>query len=111
MASVMTRSLKLRKGGMVRDVAVRVFWPVADNAAWDCRWEIDWPEQPRSNAGRGVDAMQALVNALTMIGAEIYCSEAHKAGQLTWNDEWRGYGFPVSPGLRDMLIGDDARFL
>mgnify|MGYP001112341460 CR=1 FL=1 len=111
MASAMTRILKLQKNGAVRDVAVRVFWPVVDDTAWDCRWEIDWPDQPRSNSGRGIDAVQALFNALTMVGAELYCSEAHKAGQLTWDKEWRGYGFPVTANLRDMLSGDDKDFL
>lgn len=111
MASVMTRTLKLRNDGAVRDVVVRIFWPVAGDAAWNCQWEIDWPDQPRANSARGVDAVQALFNALTMIGAELYCSDAHQAGQLTWDEEWRGYGFPVSPSLRDMLVGEDKRFL
>jgi hypothetical protein len=111
MASAMTRILKLQKDGVVCEVPVRIFWPVAGEAAWDCRWEIDWPEQPRSNSGRGIDAVQALFNALTMVGAELYCSDAHKAGQLTWDKEWLGYGFPVSPNLRDMLMGEDKRFL
>jgi hypothetical protein len=111
MASVMTRILKLQKDGAVRDVTVRIFWPVVDDAGWDCRWEIDWPGRSRSNSGRAVDAVQAMFNALTMVGAELYCSDAHKAGQLMWDQEWRGYGFPVSPNLRDMLVGEDKRFL
>jgi hypothetical protein len=41
MAGAMTRVLKLHKDGAVHDVTVRVFDPVADDAAWDCRWEID----------------------------------------------------------------------
>jgi hypothetical protein len=57
------------------------------------------------------DAIQALMSALTMIGAEIYSSEAHKAGALTWSDEWSGHGFPVMASLRDALRGDDRRFL
>lgn len=111
MTNAMTRILKLRKDGAVHDVAVRVFWPAAGDAGWDCRWEVDWPEQPRANSVRGVDAVQALFNALTMVGAELYCSDAHKAGQLMWDQEWRGYGFPVTANLRDMLTGDDKRFL
>jgi hypothetical protein len=33
MASAMTRVLKLQKDGVVRDVTVRVFYPVADEVA------------------------------------------------------------------------------
>jgi hypothetical protein len=111
MANVMTRILKLRDDGIAHDVPVRVCWPAPDDAAWDCRWEIDWPDGQRTNSGRGVDAIQALINAMTMIGAEIYASDAHKAGRLSWRDDWRGYGFPVTANLRDMLREDDSRFL
>jgi hypothetical protein len=51
------------------------------------------------------------MNALTMIGAEIYASEAHKSGWLSWRDDWRGYGFPLTANLRDVLGEDDERFL
>jgi hypothetical protein len=111
MANAITRIFKLQSGGTMQDVPVRLFWPISDDKAWDCRWEIDWPDGPRTNSGRGVDAIQALINAMTMIGAEIYSSEAHKAGVLSWSDDWRGYGFPVTANLRDMLAGDDRRFL
>jgi hypothetical protein len=105
-----TRKLKLRQSGTERDVAIRVFWPTKDTGAWDCRWEIDWPDRPRSNSGRGVDAMQALVQALQMVGAEIYCSDEHKSGRLLWEDGWAGYGFPVPGSIRDLLAGDDGKY-
>lgn len=111
MPNPITRTLKLRNRDTVHDIVVRIFWPITDDKAWDCRWEIVWPNGTRTNSGRGVDAIQALVNTLTMIGAEIYSSEAHKAGQLSWSDDWSGYGFPVMANLRDMLGGDDKRFL
>jgi hypothetical protein len=111
MALAMTRILKLQSDGVTHDVPVRLAWPVRGDKVWDCRWEIGWPDVPRANSGRGVDAIQALINAMTMIGAEIYCSEAHKAGRLSWSDDWRGYGFPVMANLRDVLREDDSRFL
>lgn len=46
-----------------------------------------------------------------MIGGEIYASEYHKSGALFLDEPGRGYGFPVASSLRDVLIGDDAKFL
>jgi hypothetical protein len=45
-----------------------------------------------------------------MIGAELYSSKYHDAGQLVFERENGGYGFPVANGLRDLLVGDDAKF-
>ena len=48
---------------------------------------------------------------MQMIGAEIYTSKYHKAGELCWETPGKGYGFPVVPTLRDLLQGDDAKYL
>jgi hypothetical protein len=87
---------------------VRLFQPEDDNGMWICRYEIDWPDRKRSHFAAGVDAFQALILALQMIGAEIYTSKYHKSGTLQWFERSRGYGFPVGGNLRDLLIGDDA---
>lgn len=62
-------------------------------------------------AGYGVDAIQALTITLGMIGAEFYSSSYHKSGSLVWDEPGNGYGFPLPPTLRDLLIGDDAKYL
>jgi hypothetical protein len=110
MPEAISRQLRLRTGDTMREVSIRVFWPVEDKKAWDCRWEINWPDRQRANSGRGLDAMQALLHAMQMIGAEIYASEEHRSGRLVWSDDWRGYGFPVSGRIRDLLVGDDATY-
>ena len=46
-----------------------------------------------------------------MIGAEIYSSNYHKAGKLFWDKPGNGYGFPVASSLRDLLQGDDIKFV
>jgi hypothetical protein len=61
--------------------------------------------------GRGTDAIQALLNALQMVGTEIYCSEEHRSGKLSWDDNWSGYGFPVPGNIRDLLAGSDKKYL
>jgi hypothetical protein len=55
--------------------------------------------------------MQALVHALQIIGAEIYSSNYHKSGRLFVERPGDGYGFPVMSGLRDLLIGEDKKYL
>lgn len=106
-----SRVLRLSDRGKRLEIPIRVSWPVDEGSAWSCRWEIQWPGQTRSNAARGVDAIEALIHALQMIGAELYCSEMHKSGRLSWTEGWVGYGFPVSPIIRDLLVGDDKHSL
>ncbi len=110
MNSVITRALKLTIGGTERDLPIRIFWPIDDTNAWSCRWEIDWPDRQRAGSAFGADAVQALLVALQMIGTELYCSDEHRSGRLSGPPDWSGYGFPLPGNLRDMLIGDDARF-
>jgi hypothetical protein len=109
--NVLTRSLKMNVRGAAVDVPVRIFWPTEDKGGWDCRWEIVWTDRQRTNSGRGSDAIQALLNALQMVGTEIYCSEEHRSGKLSWDDNWSGYGFPVLGNVRDLLAGSDKKYL
>jgi hypothetical protein len=105
------RILKLRDRAPETPVPVRIFAPAKDNGTWTCRWEISWPDRTRTNVGAGVDSAQALVHALQMVGAELYGSEEHRSGRLTWAPPRIGYGFPVPNNIRELLIGDDAQFL
>ena len=109
--TIANRSLKLRAGQSKTDVAVRIFAPQQDRGNWSCQYEIDWPEGSRKGAAAGCDSVQALLFALNMVGAEIYTSEYHKSGDLMWSEPHQGYGFPVPQNLRDLLVGDDAKFL
>ena len=54
--------------------------------------------------------MQAVILALSMIGVIIYTSDYHESGNLSSGEQGRGYGFPVPHTVRDLLIGDDAKF-
>src|SRR5690242_16734707 len=78
---------------------------------WGCRYLIDWPVRPSDKTIFGFDSVQALHGALQIVGAEIYSSDYHEAGNLFWEAPGKGYGFPVAPTLRDFLIGDDAKYL
>lgn len=108
---IASRTLKLREATQARDVPVRIYAPERGGIDWMCRFEIDWPTGRAERWGAGVDAVQALVSALQMIGAELYASEAHRSGALCLDEPGRGYGFPVPNSIRDLLIGDDRKYL
>lgn len=111
MTAVIARKLTLTSKAGSQTVAVRISSPIKVEASWECLWQIEWPGRTRTNIGKGVDGVQALLLALQMVGAELYASDEHRRGELKWTDGYRGYGFPVSAQLRDLLLQDDARFL
>jgi hypothetical protein len=107
-----TRNLKLRKADRDVDVLVELFSPeCADDGTWFCNYRIGWPEGRWESRAGGVDSIQALVLALQMIGSDVNTSNYRKSGQLYLDAPGRGYGFPVPPTLRDLLVGDDKTFL
>jgi Domain of unknown function (DUF6968) len=107
---IATRVLTVRDGETETKVPVRLFAPVHEGRSWGCRYEIDWPDRRKTVTARGVDSVQALWIALQMVGAELYTSAYHEAGTLVFDEPGRGYGFPVPANIRDMLVGDDARY-
>jgi hypothetical protein len=109
---IATRTLTWRDGERDVPVEIRIYQPEKNTeGSWSCRYEVDWPEQPTSTDIFGADSMQALVHALQLIGAEIYTSNYHKSGRLFVEQPGSGYGFPVMSGLRDLLVGDDKKYL
>jgi hypothetical protein len=104
---IATRTLKLRRPGGNLEIPVRLFAPERQNADWSCKFEIGWPDGTLTMAAKGIDAVQALHLALQMIGAFIYSSDHHTSGDLMWQEQGKGYGFPVTSGIRDLLVGDD----
>jgi hypothetical protein len=79
--------------------------------SWRCGYGIDWPSRPRRHIAHGVDAIQAIHQALLMVGTELYTSDYHAKGQLSWEKAGDGYGFPVPASIRDVLVGADREFL
>lgn len=106
------RLLKISSSGTTKDVFVRLNAPQKQSeSSWSCVYEIEWPERPKKMTVWGADSMQTIVLALQMIGADLYTSNYHKAGELLFEKIGGGYGFPVGRGTRDLLEGDDAKFL
>lgn len=107
---IATRVLKMRGKNLDIEITIRIFAPEKNSLDWSCQYEIDWPEGTETMKAWGVDSVQALVLALQMIGADLYSSNYHKAGQLIFDAPGRGYGFPVPTSVRDQLIGDDKLY-
>jgi len=108
---IATRTLKLRQPVSDIDIAIRIHAPMENEGSWSCRYEVDWPGEQHQMKMGGADSVQALVAALYAIGAEIYSSSYHKEGRLYLDKPGEGYGFPVVPTLRELLQGDDAKYL
>jgi len=111
MTVIATRTLALQADAGNVEIPIRLFAPEQGEDAWICRLEINWPEGKYERWAAGEDAVQALLHALQMIGVIIYTSAHHKSGKLMWYEAGTGYGFPVTNNCRDLLIGDDVRFL
>jgi hypothetical protein len=62
------------------------------------------------SAGGG-DSLQALLGALQMIGSNIVASTYYASGEISLDGSYVGCGFPVPPNIRDLLRGDDAKFV
>lgn len=54
-----------------------------------------------------VDALQALILSMMCVGVHLYVSEYHDDGVLYAPGREGGYGFPVTPNLRDLPVGRD----
>lgn len=108
---IATRSLVLHSGSRDVEIPIRIHAPERAQVDWMCRFDIGWPEGKAERWGTGVDAVQALVMALQMVGVEVYASRHHESGRLRWLAGGEGYGFPVSNSVRDLLEGNDAKYL
>ena len=111
MEEFMARTLMVQAKDNSQRVDVQIFPPKAGKSSWECAWQIKWPDRTRANSAHGVDSAQALLHAMQMVGSELYTSEEHRSGHLTWKEGYSGYGFPVPARIRDLLLRDDARFL
>jgi hypothetical protein len=108
---IATRVLRLRRPATDIEIPIRIFAPTQNENSWSCKAEIGWPDGTVTMPIWGVDAVQALELALKAIGAQIYASDHHASGDLMWEEAGKGYGFPVTNNIRDLLVGDDKRYM
>lgn len=81
--------------------------PCPDGIDWYCPHQTVGLGSGRVRYAIGVDTVQALVLALSMVGAELYTSPEYEAGRLNWDGgAVKGdLGFPVPESIRDVLPG------
>jgi Domain of unknown function (DUF6968) len=106
----LNRTLKIETEGGEKEVPIRFYLPTQQEDDWECEYEIDWPTGARRFKAHGIDSVQSLLLALQMVGAELYTSDAHRAGKLMWLERGGGYGFVVPQipqTIRDLYEGDD----
>lgn len=104
---IATRQLTLRSASGALAVPVHLHAPVEGDRCWECRFDILWPEGPRSAIVRGFDGVQALYLAMQRVAAELYGSQHHGVGTLQWGGPGEGYGFPMAKAGYTDLVGDD----
>ncbi|MCP8938048.1 hypothetical protein NK718_05930 [Alsobacter sp. SYSU M60028] len=105
---IVSHTIYLRNADGESPVSIDIHRPEKRGKVWSCQYDIDWPEGKRVFASAGYDALQALVLALQMIGAELYSSTYHQEGRLRAYENEKGYGFPIPSTLRDLAVGIDA---
>jgi hypothetical protein len=104
---IASRTLTMEVDGREREVAITVYAPVDKTDHWCCEFEIGWPDRPKRSKGNGIDAVQALLIALEMVGTNLYSSDPHKEGRLWLDEPHGGYGFPLGSALRHLYEGRD----
>lgn len=112
-----TRALTaICKSGEHKPVVLQVEAPVQEAGIWRCWYEIRWPEDgwpahvTRSFA-YGDDPLGAVQMGLMKLGADLHFSSYHREGTLFWTEGQIGYGVIVPKDARDLLRGEDARYL
>ena len=114
---IATRELTaICKSGDHRPVILKLEAPVEDQGTWRCWYEIQWPEdgwpaQVTRSFAYGADSLSAIQMGLMKLGAELHFSSYHKEGKLYWTSGMAGYGVIVPKDARDLLRGEDVRYL
>jgi hypothetical protein len=109
---IASRRLTVGHGDDAKPVVVNIHAPArTEDESWQCRYTIEWPDETTDRTIYGFDSAQALVLALQMIGFDLHTSDYHAKGDLRWDGQRPGFGFPLHREYRDWLVGDDAKHL
>lgn len=104
---IASKKLYFNDNGIEIAILICIHLPQHHGDSWSCAYRIEWPDRTINMDAYGNNAFQAILLAMQMIGAEIYASEYHESGKLRTDGITKGYGFPVTKNLRDLLIGED----
>ena len=103
---VATRELDLNGGQKVK-VLIGKPQTISNEVDWYCTYQIIGIGSGDVKYAGGIDPVQALVLALSLAGAHLYCSAEYEAGRLSWDcASTKGdLGFPVPNNLKDAVPG------
>jgi hypothetical protein len=106
---IATRQLTL-DGNQKVEILIGKPEPCPDGIDWYCPYQKHGVGLEHVKCAIGIDSVSAIVHALTMIGADLYCSDEYADGRLTWEcGTVRGdLGFPVTDNIRDVLPGNQS---
>jgi hypothetical protein len=104
---ILNRTLIIETESGEKEVQINFYLPTQQQEDWECEYEICWPAGVRRFKAHGIDSVQSLSHALQMVGAELYTSDVHRSGKLTWLERGAGYGFQLPRTIRDLYEGDD----
>jgi hypothetical protein len=87
---------------------LNVFRPVPEDggSTWRCDYLVDGPQTRHLGSQYGVDAMQALLNAIYVLSVEAKMSQENQEGRLTWDGQSVHFGLP-SPEADPELMPRD----
>jgi hypothetical protein len=109
MADVLERSFSGPNG---QTITARVRVPVQDPEipeVWRCSYQVLGLGHQKWRMAVGVDAVQALLLALSNISSTLYASEAYRSGQLEWLEGMNGdLGLPRAAVLEDWLREEEG---
>lgn len=76
-----------------------------DSLDYYCPYQIIGLGKEKIRYAGGIDAVQALILALKMIGADLYTSKESVEGKLRWEGDEKGnLGFPYPDTTRDLVL-------
>ena len=84
-----------------QNVECRFYRPSTDGTDFLCRYTINLPGQPRESHGYGVDAIQALLLAMTKAHLEMLFLRDKKGHRVEWLDD-ENLGLPIHEEIRDL---------
>jgi hypothetical protein len=105
------RELSLSGGGPVMIEIGIPFEVESEHTEFWCPYRITGIGSGRVRAAIGLDAVQALMLALQVIGSDLYACDEYRTGRLRWfaNDWSRSLGLPVFEGFRDLLPSEPVQ--
>ena len=68
------------------ELMCRFYRPISDGQDFSCRYEIAWPDGPRSRNAWGVDSVQSLLLAMQTVHSDLLHHQESDGLHIRWLD-------------------------